>query len=85
MRGRPEDGTPDTEHRVDLQLSPDGTPLEHHFPTRDDDLAEIPNLTVFQREQGLQVSYDEIRARANTGFSGIEDELEGARHEPQRT
>jgi cation/acetate symporter len=38
-----------------------------------------------EREQGLQVSYDEIRVRANTGFSDIEEELEETRHEPQRT
>ncbi len=29
-----------------------------------------------EREQGLQVSYDEIRVRANTGFSNIEEEIQ---------
>jgi cation/acetate symporter len=38
-----------------------------------------------EREQGLQISYDEIRVRANTGISDIEEELEEARQEPQRT
>ena len=39
-----------------------------------------------EREQGLQVSYDEIRVRANTGFSNIEDEIKEAAPETgQRT
>lgn len=36
-----------------------------------------------EREAGIQTSYDEIRVRANTGFSDIEEELEEVRHEPQ--
>jgi len=31
-----------------------------------------------EREQGLQTSYDEIRVRANTGFSDIEEEIHEA-------
>jgi cation/acetate symporter len=39
-----------------------------------------------EREQGLQVSYDEIRVRANTGFSNIEEEIKEAAPETgQRT
>lgn len=39
-----------------------------------------------EREQGLQVSYDEIRVRANTGFSNIEEEIHKATPErEQRT
>jgi len=39
-----------------------------------------------EREQGLQVSYDEIRVRANTGFSNIEEEIkEAAPETEQRT
>ncbi len=39
-----------------------------------------------EREQGLQVSYDEIRVRANTGFSNIEEEIKEAAPEAgQRT
>ena len=37
-----------------------------------------------EREQGLQVSYDEIYVRANTGLTDIEEELEQAAEEPQR-
>jgi len=39
-----------------------------------------------EREQGLQVSYDEIRVRANTGFSNVEEEIQQAAPESgQRT
>ena len=38
-----------------------------------------------EREQGLQVSYDEIRVRANTGFSNIEEEIKEAAPETERT
>ena len=39
-----------------------------------------------EREQGLQVSYDEIRVRANTGISNIEEEIrEAAPETEQRT
>ena len=39
-----------------------------------------------EREQGLQTSYDEIRVRANTGFSNIEQEIkEAAPEAEQRT
>lgn len=39
-----------------------------------------------EREQGLQVSYDEIRVRANTGISNIEEEIkEAATETEQRT
>ncbi|HEX2729084.1 MAG TPA: cation acetate symporter, partial [Rubrobacteraceae bacterium] len=37
-----------------------------------------------EREQGLQVSYDEIRVRANTGFSNIEEEIHHATPEAER-
>ncbi len=40
-----------------------------------------------EREQGLQVSYDEIRVRANTGITNIEDEIREATpaEEPRTT
>ncbi len=40
-----------------------------------------------EREQGLQTSYDEIRVRANTGFSNIEEEIHDAApaEEPRAT
>ena len=40
-----------------------------------------------EREQGLQTSYDEIRVRANTGFSNIEEEIHDAApaEEPRTT
>ena len=43
-----------------------------------------------EREQGLQTSYDEIRVRANTGFSNIEEEIHddaaaAAAEEPRAT
>jgi cation/acetate symporter len=34
-----------------------------------------------EREQGLQTSYDEIRVRANTGFSDIEEEIHATTEE----
>ena len=37
-----------------------------------------------EREQGLQVSYDEIRVRANTGFSNIEEEIKEAAPETEK-
>lgn len=37
-----------------------------------------------EREQGLQVSYDEIRVRANTGFSNIEEEIHQATPEREQ-
>jgi cation/acetate symporter len=36
-----------------------------------------------EREQGLQISYDEIYVRANTGISNIEEELETAETKTQ--
>ncbi|HYQ83183.1 MAG TPA: cation acetate symporter, partial [Rubrobacter sp.] len=40
-----------------------------------------------EREQGLQVSYDEIRVRANTGITNIEQEIQEAApaEEPRKT
>jgi len=40
-----------------------------------------------EREQGLQVSYDEIRVRANTGITNIEQEIQAAApaEEPRTT
>ena len=37
-----------------------------------------------EREQGLQTSYDEIRVRANTGFSNIEEEIQQAASEKEQ-
>jgi cation/acetate symporter len=36
-----------------------------------------------EREQGLQVSYDEIRVRANTGITNIEEEIREATPETE--
>jgi cation/acetate symporter len=38
-----------------------------------------------EREQGEQISYDEIYVRANTGISDIEEELEEETTQESRT
>ena len=75
-------------------------PIDYIFPLRSPALVSVPLGflgcylgTIFggrgaerEREQGLQVSYDEIRVRANTGFSNIEEEIkEAAPETEQRT
>ena len=64
-------------------------PIDALFPLKSPALISVPLGflgcylgTIFggrgaerEREQGLQVSYDEIRVRANTGFSNIEEEI----------
>ena len=75
-------------------------PIDALFPLKSPALISVPLGflgcylgTIFggrgaerEREQGLQVSYDEIRVRANTGFSNIEEEIKEAAPEPgQRT
>jgi cation/acetate symporter len=75
-------------------------PVDHIFPLKSPALVSVPLGflgcylgTIFggrgaerEREQGLQVSYDEIRVRANTGFSNIEQEIkETAPETEQRT
>jgi cation/acetate symporter len=75
-------------------------PVDYIFPLRSPALISVPLGflgcylgTIFggrgaerEREQGLQVSYDEIRVRANTGFSNIEEEIhEAAPETEQRT
>ncbi|HEV2743046.1 MAG TPA: cation acetate symporter [Rubrobacter sp.] len=75
-------------------------PIDYIFPLKSPALVSVPLGflgcylgTIFggrgaerAREQGLQVSYDEIRVRANTGFSNIEEEIkEGAPETEQRT
>jgi cation/acetate symporter len=75
-------------------------PVDYIFPLRSPALISVPLGflgcylgTIFggrgaerEREQGLQVSYDEIRVRANTGFSNIEEEIhEAAPEKEQRT
>ncbi len=75
-------------------------PIDALFPLKSPALISVPLGflgcylgTIFggrgaerEREQGLQVSYDEIRVRANTGFSNIEEEIkETAPETEQRT
>src|SRR4028119_605171 len=75
-------------------------PIDYIFPLKSPALISVPLGflgcylgTIFggrgaerEREQGLQVSYDEIRVRANTGFSNIEEEVkEAAPETEQRT
>jgi cation/acetate symporter len=75
-------------------------PIDALFPLKSPALISVPLGflgcylgTIFggrgaerEREQGLQVSYDEIRVRANTGFSNIEEEIkEAAPETEQRT
>jgi cation/acetate symporter len=75
-------------------------PIDALFPLKSPALISVPLGflgcylgTIFggrgaerEREQGLQVSYDEIRVRANTGFSNIEEEIkETASETEQRT
>ncbi len=64
-------------------------PIDALFPLKSPALISVPLGflgcylgTIFggrgaerEREQGLQVSYDEIRVRANTGFSNLEEEI----------
>ena len=74
-------------------------PIDYIFPLKSPALISVPLGflgcylgTIFggrgaerEREQGLQVSYDEIRVRANTGFSNIEEEIKEAAPETERT
>jgi cation/acetate symporter len=75
-------------------------PIDYIFPLKSPALVSVPLGflgcylgTLFggrgaerEREQGLQVSYDEIRVRANTGFTNIENEIKEAAPETgQRT
>ena len=74
-------------------------PIDYIFPLKSPALLSVPLGflgcylgTIFggrgaerEREQGLQVSYDEIRVRANTGFSNIEEEIKEAAPETERT
>ena len=75
-------------------------PIDYIFPLKSPALLSVPLGflgcylgTIFggagaerERQQGLQVSYDEIRVRANTGFSNIEEEIkEAAPETEQRT
>ena len=75
-------------------------PIDYIFPLKSPALVSVPLGflgcylgTIFggrgaerEREQGLQVSYDEIRVRANTGFTNIENEVKEAAPETgQRT
>jgi cation/acetate symporter len=74
-------------------------PIDYIFPLRSPALISVPLGflgcylgTIFggrgaerEREQGLQVSYDEIRVRANTGFSNIEEEIKESAPETERT
>jgi len=75
-------------------------PIDYIFPLKSPALVSVPLGflgcylgTIFggrgaerEREQGLQVSYDEIRVRANTGFSNVEEEIKEAAPEAgQRT
>ncbi|HEY9422618.1 MAG TPA: cation acetate symporter [Thermoanaerobaculia bacterium] len=74
-------------------------PIDYIFPLKSPALLSVPLGflgcylgTIFggrgaerEREQGLQVTYDEIRVRANTGFSNIEEEIKEAAPETERT
>ena len=74
-------------------------PIDYIFPLKSPALLSVPLGflgcylgTIFggrgaerEREQGLQVSYDEIRVRANTGFSNIEEEIKETAPETERT
>ena len=74
-------------------------PIDYIFPLKSPALVSVPLGflgcylgTIFggrgaerEREQGLQVTYDEIRVRANTGFSNIEEEVKEAAPETERT
>jgi cation/acetate symporter len=74
-------------------------PIDYIFPLKSPALISVPLGflgcylgTIFggrgaerEREQGLQVSYDEIRVRANTGFSNIEEEIKETAPETERT
>jgi cation/acetate symporter len=74
-------------------------PIDYIFPLKSPALVSVPLGflgcylgTIFggrgaerEREQGLQVSYDEIRVRANTGFSNIEEEIKETAPETERT
>jgi cation/acetate symporter len=74
-------------------------PIDYIFPLKSPALVSVPLGflgcylgTIFggrgaerEREQGLQVTYDEIRVRANTGFSNIEEEIKEAAPETERT
>ena len=75
-------------------------PIDYIFPLKSPALVSVPlgflgcylgtilggRGAEREREQGLQVSYDEIRVRANTGFSNIEEEIkEAAPETEQRT
>jgi cation/acetate symporter len=73
-------------------------PIDYIFPLKSPALVSVPLGflgcylgTIFggsgaerEREQGLQVSYDEIRVRANTGFSNIEEEIQEAAPETEK-
>lgn len=75
-------------------------PIDYIFPLKSPALVSVPlgflgcylgtilggRGAEREREQGLQVSYDEIRVRANTGISNIEEEIkEAAPETEQRT
>ncbi|MEJ7840524.1 MAG: cation acetate symporter [Rubrobacter sp.] len=75
-------------------------PIDYIFPLKSPALVSVPlgflgcylgtilggRGAEREREQGLQVSYDEIRVRANTGISNIEEEIrEAAPETGQRT
>ena len=74
-------------------------PIDYIFPLKSPALLSVPLGflgcylgTIFggagaerERQQGLQVSYDEIRVRANTGFSNIEEEIKETAPETERT